>query len=301
MRKKTIVFTALLIVAVVSPEQAQSAPCHTTAKSVEASIVASIVADTQSVHKKDVWHGFNRIVFEFRGCEAWIVEPTTEAKGRPWAWIMEWPESFAKRTGSVALLKAGYHVVTLRPGDYEDGKFVSKPGNMNDARLRESRAFQKWLVDDLGFAPKADLIGMSWGGFYSVRYAGTYPDAVARIYLDAPLLDFSTLVGKEQEFWGLNAKYGIDVNTYIGRDDPRQPVNMYEPIAKAGIPILLLYGGVDATVPPSDNCLRFAEAFKAAGGNIEIVARGPYGHQPHGLEIDEQQKFVDFFNGKSSK
>ena len=264
-------------------------------------VCAAKVADTQRVVVKDVWYGFDRTVFEFQGREAWIVEPKAEAEGRPWAWVMEWPEAFAKRTGSVALLKAGYHVVTLRPGDYEDGKFVSKPGNMNDARLRESRAFQKWLVDDLGFAPKANLIGMSWGGFYSVRYAGTYPDAVARIYLDAPLLDFSTLVGKEQEFWGLNAKYSIDVNTYIGKDDPSQPVNMYEPIAKARIPILLLYGGSDATVPPSDNCLRFAEAFKAAGGNIEIVPREPYGHHPHGLEIDEQQKFVDFFNGKSSK
>ena len=36
----------------------------------------------------------------------------------------------------------------------------------------------------------------------------------------------------------------------------------------------------------------------AAGGDIEIVARESYGHHPHGLHVDEQQKFVDFFNGK---
>ena len=149
----------------------------------------------------DTWYGFYRTVFEFQGQEAWIVKPKTEVEGRPWAWIMEWPTAFVKRTGSVALLAAGFHVVTLRPGYYENGKFVSKPGNMNDARLRESRAFQKYLVDELHFAPKSNLIGMSWGGFYSVRYAGTYPDAVSRIYLDAPLLDFSTLVGKEREFF----------------------------------------------------------------------------------------------------
>lgn len=249
----------------------------------------------------DTWYGFSRRVFEFRGQEAWIVNPKTEAEGRPWAWIMEWPGAFAKRTGSVALLAAGYHVVTLRSGFYKNGKFVSMPGNMNNARLRESREFQKHLVDELHFAPKANLIGMSWGGFYSVRYAGTYPEAVAHIYLDAPLLDFSTLSGKERELWDLNAKYGVDIKTYAGRDDPRQPVNMYEPIAKAGIPVLLLYGGSDATVPPSGNCLRFAESFKSAGGDIEIVAREHYGHHPHGLEIDEQQKFVDFFNGKKTK
>ena len=77
-----------------------------------------------------------------------------------------------------------------------------------------------------------------------------------------------------------------------------QPVNMYEPIAKAGIPILLVFGGADTIVPPNENCIRFADAFKAAGGNIEIVARKLYGHHPHGLDVDEQQKFVDFFNGK---
>ena len=256
-------------------------------------------SSARRVVAKDSWHGFDREVFEFNGCEAWIVEPKAAADGRPWVWIMEWPDAFAKRTGSVALLKAGYHVVTLRPGHYEKGRFVPQPGNMNDRRLRESRAFQKYLVDALHFAPKANLIGMSWGGFYSVRYAGTYPDAVSRIYLDAPLLDFSTAADKAR--WGLNEKYGVDAKTYVGRDDPRQPVNMYEPIAKAGIPILLLYGGADATVPPSENCLRFAEAFKAAGGDIEIVARGHYGHHPHGLEIDEQQRFVDFFSGKSAR
>ena len=31
---------------------------------------------------------------------------------------------------------------------------------------------------------------MSWGGFFSVRYAAAFPDCVARIYLDAPLLTF---------------------------------------------------------------------------------------------------------------
>ena len=267
-------------------------PCSAT--SVKSHVSAE--SNGHRIVARDSWCGFDRRVFEFLGSEAWIVEPKAEAKGRPWAWIMEWPDAFANRTGSIALLKAGYHVVTLRSGCYENGKFVSRPGNMNDARLRESRDFQKYLVDELHFAPKVNLIGMSWGGFYSVRYAGTYPEAVSRIYLDAPLLDFSTLA--EKESWGLSVKYGIDIATYVGKDDPRQPVNMYEPSAKAGIPILLVFGGADTIVPPNENCIRFADAFKAAGGNIEIVARELYGHHPHGLDVDEQQKFVDFFNGK---
>ncbi len=260
-------------------------------------IRAKIISDGHRVVSKDEWYGYDRTVFEFLGCETWAIEPKVETKGRPWAWIMEWPGAFAKRTGSIALLEAGYHVVTFRPGFYKDGKFESRPGNMNDKRLVEARAFQEYLVKSLGFASKANLIGMSWGGFYSVRYAGTYPEEVAHIYLDAPLLDFSTLKGKSDAYWDISGKYGVDIGTYIGRDDPRQPVNMFGPIAKAKIPVLLLYGGSDQTVNPDLNCRRFAKSLQDAGGVIEVAERGPFGHWPHGLEVDEQEKFVKFFNG----
>ena len=261
------------------------------------------IAAMCEVMRRDMWHGYSRTVFAFDGEEAWVVEPKSGASGRPWCWTMEWPDVFAKRTASLALLAKGYCFVTLRPGEYRNGKFVSKPGNMTDARVERSRAFQRFLVERLGFAPKANLIGMSWGGFYSVRYAAAYPEAVRRIYLDAPLLDFSTLNG-----WNLDkvrATYGIANPNYCGADDPRQPVNLATPIAKAGIPIFLLYGGKDRVVPPKRNCELFVERFRAAGGTISIERRDDFAHHPHGLEVDEQQRFVDFFgngvaNGSST-
>jgi len=260
------------------------------------SATAEKIAAKYRVTASDSWCGGERTVFELQGCETWVVEPKTPAAGNPWAWIMEWPGAFASRTGAPALLAAGYRVVTFRPGFYKDGKFVSKPGNMNDKRLKESREFQRVMVQELGFAPKANLIGMSWGGFYSVRYASTYPDCVAHIYLDAPLLDFSTL--SNWAGWGVAGYYGVDPKTYVGKDDPRQPVNRAEPIAKAGIPILLLYGGADEVVPPARNCELFVKRFQSFGGKIKVQKRGSYGHHPHGLEVNEQQQFVDFFNGK---
>jgi len=61
---------------------------------------------------------------------------------------------------------------------------------MDEEGLKVSAAFQKFLVDEPGFAPKAYLIGMSWGGFFSVRYTVANPLNVEKIYLDAPLLSF---------------------------------------------------------------------------------------------------------------
>ena len=257
------------------------------------------IAAKYSVKGTDNWCGYTRTVFAFDGEEAWVVEPKMAAAGRPWSWVMEWPTAFVDRTGAPALLAAGYHHVTLRPGFYKDGKFVSTPGNMNDVRLKKSRAFQKFLVEELGLAAKGNLIGMSWGGFYSIRYASTYPDCVAHIYLDAPLLDFSTLANWAG--WNVARHYGVDAKTYVGKDDPMQPVNCAEPIAKAGIPILLAYGGEDQTVPPKHNCELFVPRFKAAGGKIEIMKRGLFGHHPHGFDPDKTGAVVKFFGSGIEK
>ena len=90
--------------------------------------------------------------------------------------------------------------------------------------------------------------------------------------------------------------YPFITDTYVGADDPFQSVNRAEPIAKAGIPLLILYGGVDVVVPPEQNCMKFAVAFEKAGGDLMIERRGRYGHHPHGVEPNEVQRLVNFFN-----
>ena len=67
---------------------------------------------------------------------------------------------------------------------------------------------------------------------------------------------------------------------------------------KQGIPILLLYGGQDATVPPAKNCELFVKKFKAAGGKIDIRHRALYGHHPHGEDPDKTSSIVSFFEAK---
>ena len=79
--------------------------------------------------------------------------------------------------------------------------------------------------------------------------------------------------------------------------DPRMPVNMAGSVAKAEIPILLLYGGQDQTVLPKFNCEPFAERFKAAGGDIRVVRRDAFGHHPHGEEHGRTSIIADFLEG----
>ena len=258
---------------------------------------ADRIAAKCKILSRDKMQGFDRIQFVFEDCMAWVVEPTKPAKKSPWVWCMEWPTAFQNRTGVKELLSAGYRWVTFNPAYGWNKKPFA--GNQNDDMVAKRNRFQKFLVSELGLEEKCCLVGMSWGGFYSVRYASIHPECVKAMYLDAPLLDFSTLSsfkGKTSE--QLKAFYPQLTKNYVGADDPLQPVSPARAaaIAKAKIPVLLIYGAKDVVVPAESNCLRFADAFEAAGGHLRLWRDSLRGHHPHGLEPGEGAVFVNFFN-----
>jgi pimeloyl-ACP methyl ester carboxylesterase len=245
----------------------------------------SKIASLYRIIGEDVWYGYKRTKFDFCGREAWIVEPSVAAaKGRPWTWTMQWAEAFVARTGVLDLLKRGYHHVTI-------DLFNTR---MDENGIACAAAYQKFLVEKLGFAPKANLVGMSWGGFFSTRYAAAHPENVRRIYFDAPLMNFDGFGNPDYGRIGVWAqRKPVDGNWTV---NPEMPVNKAEDIAKAKIPVLLIYGGSDNVVPPAQNCLLFMERFKAAGGELKVIAHNLFGHHPHGLDYDKTYQIADFFS-----
>ena len=254
-----------------------------------------IVASRHRILVSDDWGGGHRIVFDFKGRKAWIVEPKEGVQvddGCRWVWTMQWMGAYLNRTGAPDLVNGGWRHVHLDAFDTR----------ANEDGLKALSDFQDYLVHELGFAPKANLIGMSWGGFYSVRYANAFPEKVSRIYLDAPLLNFDGFGGDATKTptaaaaligpWANSASADGNWST-----DPRMPVNMAASIAAAKIPVYLLYGGQDQTVNPVLNCERFVPAFKNAGGDIRVGKRSLYGHHPHGFEHEDVFKIVNFFKG----
>jgi len=243
------------------------------------------------VNGQDDWYGCARTVFDFEGYEAWVVEPPAGVKvaeGHPWTWTMQWATAYVKRTSVPRLVKdLGWRHATV----------ITYKDKMDEHGLEVSRRFQKFLVEDLGFAPKANLIGMSWGGFYSIRYAATYPECVKKIYLDCPLM-----------FFKLRRNQAVDIGPWQTlapaegdwRKDPRMPINLCDKVAAAKIPVMLLYGGQDATLDPDEHARAFAAKFTAAGGDLAVTERPMYGHHPHGVEVDENT-IIDFFCDRKEK
>ena len=255
------------------------------AKNCQPGTLAAKIAEKHKIVQTDLFHGFVRTSFDFRGCRAWIVEPACEpAAGHPWTWTMQWATAFVPRTPVLHLLRRGWRHVTIDTFKYK----------MNDEGREISKAFQDYLVGELGFAPRACLVGMSWGGFFSVRYTAFNPEGVAAIYLDAPLLNFDSFLSQPRERALASIGVWAEGAPEKWSDDPRMPVNMAEGVAKSGAPVYLLYGGVDRVVPPEQNCKMFLPRLKAAGVEVKEVARAAYAHHPHGLEVDDPA-LADFF------
>jgi len=249
------------------------------AASADAKSLSDKISLSHRIIEEDEWYGFHRIQFDFEGYTAWVVEPHKKAmEGKPWTWTMQWAEAFVNRTGVPELLAQGYHHVTIEAFDTR----------ACEEALPMFARFQNYLVDTLGLAPKANLIGMSWGGFFSTRYASAYPENVRKIYLDAPLLNFDGFAKEKEGPWTRPE------NLSVWTDDPRMPINLAEKLAGTGIPVLLLYGGQDQTLDPNLNSRIFISRFKDAGGNIRVILRGGFGHHPHGVDPGDST-IIDFF------
>ena len=245
------------------------------------------IAKACTITGEDMWHGYRRTKFDFKGHAAWVVEPSVApCTGSPWLWCVQWPDTSIERMGTLDLLKAGFHYATI---DLFDTR-------MDDAGVAAAAEFQSFLVKELGFAPKAYLVGISWGGFMAARYAAAKPANVAKLYLDGALLTFDGY--RPPAKVGLGPWEKVAPKDGNWRDDPRMPVNAAPDIAKAGIPVLLVFGGHDQVIRPDKNSRAFAAKFKAAKGVIDVREKAEYGHHPHGLEQNQTSIISDFFKSR---
>ena len=63
-------------------------------------------------------------------------------------------------------------------------------------------------------------------------------------------------------------------------------------LAKAGIPVIHVFGDSDKVVPYEENTALLAKKYEEAGGKIELIRKEGVGHHPHCLE--DPKPIVDF-------
>lgn len=237
------------------------------------------------------WEGFVRHDFKVDGADVIVVEPAEPLPGRPWAWRGEFFGAFPN--ADIALVKAGWHLA-----------YISVPDQFGSPKaMAQWEKFYDVLVKDHRLSPRPALIGLSRGALYCLAWAAVHPDETLLVYLDNGVCDFRSWPGGKPQGLGTGNGSAEDwiklLKAFDFKDDREainsklNPVKNLEPIAKAKLPILLVYGDGDQVVPHQENSELVYDQYKTLGGPVERIVKPGADHHPHGLA--DPQPIVAFF------
>lgn len=228
------------------------------------------------------WNGFKCEEFEFEGRDAVIVFP--EKKNGKWLFKTEYFGAFPKF--EIEMLKRGYHVAHVN----NITRWNKHPDD-TDIKAR----FADFISEKYGLAKKCVTVGMSCGGMQSVYFAAKYPEYVSVMYLDAPVINLLSCpagLGKatSEMFKEFEDAMGMDKIELLSFRN--HPMDNFEPLVKNNIPVILVAGDSDKTVPFDENGALLNKYYKDNGGVIKTIVKPGCDHHPHGLE--DNSEIIDF-------
>lgn len=224
------------------------------------------------------WHGFRCKSFVFEGHEAIIVYPEEGTENGRLAVKTEYWPAFQEAV-ELPLVKEGFHLCYIK----NDNRF-----GMPEDLDRKAR-FIRFVQTECGLLPTCVPIGMSCGGLIAIKLAARYPDLIECLYLDAPVLNYMS--------WPCG--FGIATNGVGGFDEilgalkldsvsellsyRDMPLDNISSLILNEIPVVMVSGDSDRTVPYSENGFFIERAYKDAGVEIEVYIKPGGDHHPHGL------------------
>lgn len=225
--------------------------------------------------QKREWHGFSRLEFQFEGRNAILVCPETPCPDKKWLYKTEYFEAFP--TFEIEMLKRGYYVA------YIANKSRMCPEIDTDMRPR----FCDLLSSQFGLNEKCLPVGMSCGGMQAVYFAAKYPQYVAALYIDAPVLNLlSWPLGLGKSRNASPEEFERDMGLSVGDmlNYRCHPIDCKDILLKSGIPIFMVCGDSDITVPYEENGKILSDYFKENNGNLTEIVKKGCDHHPHGLD-----------------
>jgi len=249
---------------------------------------------TSSLVADDDQNEFPGVKTDFRGYDRYdriktangfisVVCPKVAAPGKPWLWrSLFWKGIKRFSNADLQLVEQGYYVVLAH------GNVHGHPSG--NAKI--DAAYQL-LTTEYGFSKQCSMASMSRGTLSLFTWASVNPKKVSSIYVDngvcnvdswpaGKLVPGSGSVGSgDARSWeGMKKVYGFTTDQQL-LDAKVSPIDKLEPLAKAGVPILMVCGNKDTAVPYEENDAIMAERYKKLGGSIEVVIENK-GHT-HGM------------------
>lgn len=247
--------------------------------------------------KPSSWNGFDKYDFPFNGTTATVVVPAKALPNRPWLWRGEFFGAFAD--ADKLMVENGWHLVYLKASDL----FGSPKA------IAQWEKFYTFLVEEHGFHPKPGFIGLSRGGLYCMNWAIAHPEKTLAVYLDNAVCDFKSWPGGKIQKLGTGIGSAAEWQKLLKAFDfadsqaaiayKLNPVDQLEPLAKAKIPLLLVYGDKDQVVPHPENSEKVYDRYKALNGPVERIIKPGLDHHPHGLK--DNAPVLKFFTNALGK
>ena len=229
------------------------------------------------------WYGFPAQRLQFENREAMVVFPEKGTANGQLAIKTEYWGAFPAT--EIALLEKGIHLCFIQ----NDNRWGT------DVDLDRKARFVRFVAKRYGLHEKTVPIGMSCGGLIAIKFAAKYPELVSCMYLDAPVLNFLScpcgygsgepLAHGEAVDELLNALGLESISQLIGYRD--MPLDKLPLLVKSRIPVIMVAGGNDITVPYHENGQLLQKAYEAAGVECQVHIKPECGHHPHGMETPD--------------
>jgi len=220
------------------------------------------------------WYGFKRLDFEFEGRKAILVCPDKPCEGKKWLYKTEYFEAFP--LFEIEMLKRGYYVAHISN--------ISRLCPEEDTDMRPR--FCEFLKTEFSLNEKCLPVGMSCGGMQAVYFAAEYPKYVAALYIDAPVLNLlSWPLGLGDSKCPSPEEFKRDIGVSVAEmlNYRNHPIDCKEELLKSGIPIFMVCGDSDITVPYNENGKILSYYFRENNGNLTEIVKAGCDHHPHGL------------------
>lgn len=230
-------------------------------------------------YTRSLWrNAYERLDFFFEGRDAVLVLAPQERRTGRWLLKTEYFEAFQDL--EEALVSAGFCLAFLRN--------ESRWGPETDfsAKLR----FRNFLVREFGLCEKCVPIGMSCGGLLAVKLTARHPEMIEALYLDAPVINLLSCpmgmgegtdldLAAQQEMLGA---LGLDRAALIAYRD--HPLDNIPALLRNRIPLVLVWGDCDTTVPFCENGAHVLRAYQQTDIPMLAIKKENCGHHPHGPE-----------------
>ena len=223
-------------------------------------------------------------VFQVDGCMAFVITPETKSTGKPLPWVWYAPTlpnlpGPEEKWMFERFVKAGIAVAGIDVGE--------SYGSPEGCRLYT--ALYNELTKHRGFSNKPVMLGRSRGGLMTLSWAADNADKVAGFAGIYPVCNLASFPGLDRAC----TAYGLTAQELEKDLVKYNPIDRFEKLAKARVPLFAIHGDVDTVVPLEANSGEVRKRYEALGGEMQLIVPTGQGHNMWS-GFFESKELVDF-------